>query len=104
MTVLVEYREQPGDSTVKAAAYDRHPEGRDECRYEFDVPDDIDHHEEDRERDRCTDHKTDPERFAEPGRFGTVFGVFGSLIKAGVIHLPDIRHIRTPVGAASTDD
>ncbi len=64
MAVLVKHREQSGDTTVKAAADDGHPEGRDECWYEFDVPNEIDHHEEDRERDRCADHEADPERFA----------------------------------------
>jgi hypothetical protein len=103
VAVLVEHSEQPGDTTVKAAADDGDPEGRDQSRYEFDVPNEIDHHEEDCERYGCADHETDSERFAQRCGLGAVFGVSGCLVKARVSHPPDIRQIRTPVGSASAD-
>lgn len=96
MAVLVEHREETGDATVEAATHDGDPEGRDQRRDEFDVPDEIDHYEKDRERDRSSNHEPDSERFAEAGRFGTVGGVSGCLINVCVSHPPDIRHIRTP--------
>ncbi len=98
MAVLVQHGEQSGYTTVKAAADDGHPEGRDERRDEFDVSNEIDHHEEDRECDGCADHETDPERLAQLCRFGILFGVSVCLVMGCVGHPPDIRQIRTSVG------
>lgn len=104
VVVLVEHGEQPGYATVEAATDDGDPEGRDERRYEFDVPDEIDHHEEECERDGRADHEPDPESFAQLRRLGTVFGVSGFLVKVCVSHPLDIRQIRTPVGVGFTAD
>ena len=97
MALLIEHRKKTGDAAIEAATHDGHPERGDQRRDEFDITDDINHYEEDHERDGGTDHEPDPECFAELGRFGIVRGVSGCLINVCVSHVPDIRHIRALV-------